>query len=262
MAHPFFDQRQQKDIMIRDYPSKLPGFYKDVQMMQGVFTCSMKAVKKLLPSKRYRPLMVMPGRAVLGINCFEYRGTNVDDYNEVSIGVAIQVDRKFMPRSFSMAAATLRQKYQGYVVSLPVNTEVALWGGVDFYDYPKFLCDIDFTEDEKTRTCTLKDSDTGDLIYSFTGKKIRTKSRPQDVPAKKLDTAHYYSYPIKDEKEMLATIYVNQIEKGSRWFRGGMTMNLGEHKHTRPLADLKPGRLLQYVYMPRAESILEEPSFI
>lgn len=75
-------------------------------------------------------------------------------------------------------------------MDLPVTTEIALQGGVEVYNYPKYLADISYRETKNYRICTVRDRESQDLIVEFDGRKLETKhpSRPN------LD---FHNYPEK-----------------------------------------------------------------
>jgi hypothetical protein len=241
----FFEGISQREISIRGEPGKAPMFFRDVNMMLAIFTADRKAAASLLPSAKYRPLSFTPGRVLVGVNCFEYKDTDIGAYNEVAIPVAVRLGRRFTPGMFTVARSAMSEKYDAYIHDLPVSTEIAVAGGIDFLNYPKWLADIRFEEDEQSRSCRVLDPKTGDTRYAFTGKKIRTKTRPR--------ICTFFSYPVMDGKIMKATVRVNMIEWGKKMFKSGFEIEEGT------LSNLKPGKLLQYVYAPRCEAVLFDP---
>ena len=64
---------EQRPISIRGTPARAPLFFRDLAMMMAVVTVERRAAAALLPDlPGYRVLTIAPGRALLGINCFEY----------------------------------------------------------------------------------------------------------------------------------------------------------------------------------------------
>ncbi len=257
-----FEGIPQRDIMIRQYPSKSPVFYQAINMMQAVVTVDLKAAKTLLPSQRLSPLAASPGRAIMGINCFEYLKTDVGPYNEVSLAIAVQVD-KHTPSLWAAISSALKRAYHAYIFELPVNTEIALYGGLDYFNYPKFMTQIEFTEDEQQRKCSVLDYNTGELIYAFKGDKLETRINGQDVSSRDhMDLISFYGYPIMNDHLMRAHFELNPIERGSRWLGNAFEIELGYHERAALLAQLNPGRMLQYTYLPKGEGVLYEPEML
>ncbi len=248
----FFTGIDQTEITAGEITLPAPAFYRQVQMMLAVFTADLAVARDLLPSERFRPLTLLPGRALIGVNCFEYGDTPVGRYNEVSISIGIQIDQPWLPPSLAVARSTLSQDFHAHILTLPVNTEIAWRVGVEIFSYPKFLADIRFTEVGPRRRCDVQDRETGALIFAFEGEKLRTRSRPRDE-------ATFHSYPIIDGSPAHARMRVNQLERGGTMLGRGFRIQLGEHEGSRSLAALSPGRLLQYTYVPRSEAILYAP---
>lgn len=257
----FFNHFEQKELLIRGFKSKTPLFFQDLSMMLGIFTIDYKAAKKYLPSNDFKLISPFPGKALIGINCFEYKNTDIGPYNEVSIAIA--VERKGLKPGFvSIINSSVEQTFHANILQLPVTTDVALHGGLDFFNYPKYLAEIEFSENDKSRTCTVQDQETGELIFSFTGKKIRTTSYSQHKSFSNLNHAVYNSYPTMDDKLLKAELLVNQIEKGVNWVGNSFSMKIGNHEKSALLKELNPGMLMQHVYLPKGEAILFEPSML
>ena len=254
-ADSFFDGISQREIAIRGQRTYSPAFYRDVHMMLGIFTADLATARALLPSPRLRPLSAVPGKALVGINCFEYKDTDVGPYNEVGISIGVQVD-DHTPGFLAVARSTISQAYHGHVLELPVTTQIALHGGLDFFNYPKFLAEITFEERGSIRSCRVTDPESNALIFEMTGERIATRRRQS---GRAPDLCTFYSYPVKDGRLMKARFELNQIEKDRRLFGGWFKVTTGDHPRARSLADLRPGRLLQYVYAPRCQGILYEP---
>src|ERR1035437_5884139 len=170
----FFSGIEQEDIAIRQYAGKSPMFFRNFQLMAGVYTSDLAVCKSLVPNSKYHVLQILPGRALIGIHCMEYLDSDVGPYNEVSISVGIAPKQTlFSPVNILKSAIT--QNFHAYILQLPVTTEVAYFGGVDYFNYPKFVAKIDFEERDGCRVCTLSESGTGKMILTFEGKKISTK---------------------------------------------------------------------------------------
>ena len=248
---PFFAGVAQRLVDIRGVPARSPLFFRDVDMVMAVFTADLAAARALLPSPRLEPLSPFPGKALVAIHCFEYKDTDIGPYNEVSVTIAVRVDRS--SRLASMARSTLLNDFQGHIVQLPVTTEIALHGGLDFFNYPKFLANIAFDETTGERRCRATDPQTGALIFAFTS--ARRPATPTSSPR------HYTfrSYPLIDSRLVEARMVVNPLSSTRPTFGRGLHLELGSHPKSTPLTTLRPGRPLQVVHAPRCEAILYEP---
>jgi len=227
----FFEGVAQKDIFIRGQRAKSPAFYRDVGMMLAIVTVDLKAAQALMPAREYSPVCLWPGRALLGINCFEYRDTDVGPYNEVSLALAVRMGAGNTPGFLSVARSLISDTYHAYILHLPVNTEIALHGGVDIFNYPKYLADIRFDETESERNCRVLDKDSGELIYAFKGKRLPCAKRRADESARKPNTTTFFSYPLMNGKILRAMFRLNQIEFRTQWFGQGIDIAMGSMKN-------------------------------
>ncbi len=251
----FFKKYPQYPLMIREFESKTPLFFQDISMMLGIFLADKKAALKHLPSSEFKLISPFPGKALVGINCFQYKSTDIGPYNEVSISVAVE-RKKWRPGFVSVMASTLSQNFHANILQLPVTTEVALYGGLDFFNYPKFMSSIDFTETDGQQICHVKDVATNELIFKFSGNKIKTKK------AQKVNTALYNSYPIMNNQLLQADLLVNQIDKGVKWLGNDFSYEIGNHPQSELLKSLALSKLMQYVYMPKGQAVLFEPKLL
>lgn len=252
MTHPspFFAGVHQRPVDIRGVPARSPLFFHDLDMMTAVFTADLTAARDL-PSGRLSALSPAPGTALIAIHCFEYRASDVGPYNEVSITVAVRVDRS--SRLAALARSTLQSSYQGFIRQLPVTTEVALHGGLDFFNYPKFLAQIAFEQHGTERRCTVSDPETGALIYAFASR------RPAFAPPLPRGVFTFRSYPVMGSDLVEARMVVHPLTAPHQSLGGDFRVRVGTHDRSAPLAALRPRRLLQVVHAPRCEAILVEP---
>jgi hypothetical protein len=267
VTRSFFAPVARREVSAAGITLLAPGFYPDVRAMSGLFTADLAAARRLLPGPRYRAL-TLGRRALVAIHCFEYRGSPVGDYHEVSVAIGVQVDALARPSALALAASALLRRFDGYIVDLPVNTELARAAGVALFGYPKFLADIRFEEDARSRRCVVSDPDTGALIYALRGDKLRTHAtalerRCPGAPAPtRRGLGHHVtcnrSYPLGPEGPRRAHLHLNALERAARPLRG-FQVELGDHPRAANLAALAPGRLLVYEFVPQAEAILEAP---
>lgn len=231
-----------------DRKGKLPVFYYDNTSMTAVFTASTRKVRELLPDARMHPLELLPGRCVVSFSAFEYRDTDIDPYNEFSIAFLISYDRRPLPTA-GLLRGMLNRSFEAYVWKLPVTTEIARWGGVELYGYPKFLADIDFTRTPDSLECSLAEN--GRQVLTLTGQALKT------APAKRL---RYRAYSLKDGLPLCANVYTNPLEYAQSMASGAARLELGDH----PIADqLRALDLsahpVMYQYSPKNELVLFGP---
>ena len=152
----FFEGVHQTPIELDGKTFKVPLFYYDGEQMTGVFPAKLSHLRKMLPDRRMVPARIAPGVGAITVTCFEYRETDIDPYNELAIGIPLNEPhfRSNFPGR-AMLDAISRSQFDTWVQHLPVTTELARAGGVEFYNYPKFIAGIDFEQNAKKRSCRL-----------------------------------------------------------------------------------------------------------
>jgi hypothetical protein len=252
-ALSFFEGFAQKPVSIRGVPGKSPMFFRDFHMMGGVFLADLRGARAALPRSGYRALSLPLGRALVAVHCMEYKDSDIGPYNEVSLSIAVK--RGWLPLSLLQAARALSSRtYHAYVKALPVTTETALHGGVDFFNYPKYLADISFRETAAHRICTVRDRESGDAILEFEGRRLATWScAPQDE-----NRATLLTYPEIGGRPMRAKLLVNRVECATAFLRGA-GLRLGPHFRAAEFRELGIGAVVEYAYAPRCQGILFEP---
>lgn len=115
---------------------RIPVYYYDNSSLTVIHTASTARVRPYLPDPRMHPLEVAPGRCLVAFTAFEYRKTDIDPYNEFSIAILINFDKTVIP-GLSVLRQLLSNAFHAYVWHLPVTTEIARYGGVELYGYPR-----------------------------------------------------------------------------------------------------------------------------
>jgi len=255
MRHsPFFEGVTQSDVTVAGQSAKVPIFYYDGTAMQAVFAARLGALRRLMPDPRFSPARLAPGLGALAITCFEYRDTDLGPYNELAISVVLN-EPWFLPNlpGLALASSLRRRQLHAWVQHLPVTTEIARAGGVDFYNYPKFIAGIDFEETAGRRVCRL--SEGAEHILTLSGERIATP-RSQEL--------QLFSHLWMDRQPQGSEFKINALEMGASLSPGAATLELGErHPIARELARLIAWRRpLQYQYMARFEGILYGPEHL
>lgn len=228
---------------------RLPVFYYDNTSMTAAFMASTAEVRKLLPDPSMHPLEILPGRCVVTFSAFEYRDTDIDPYNEFSIGFLISQGKKRLP-SIQLLKELMQNSYQAYVWKLPVTTEIARWGGVELYGFPKFIADINFVRNKKTLECTL--SHNGQHVLTLQGKVLNTSRR--DKPLR------YRAYSMLNNVPLCANVYTNPLEYGQSLMPTSAKLKLGTHEIAETLKTLKLSSFpVMFQYCPKNELALFGP---
>jgi hypothetical protein len=106
---------------------ELPVRYYDWSWMNALFPASASMVQRLLPSHKLKPILLMPGTALVAMTAMEYRQiVDVAPYNEFSIGVPVQYEPSLnisgLPVLLNPLLSPQRyRKFGVYIHHLPVK---------------------------------------------------------------------------------------------------------------------------------------------
>lgn len=246
MGGDLFKGIPQEEIELHGRKGKMPVFYYDNTSFTAAFTASTDKVRPFLPHPGMRPVELFPGRCLVVFMAFEYRRTDIDPYNEFCIAVGISFRKSQIPLA-TMATQLLRRSMSAYIWHLPVTTEIARVGGVDYYGYPKFLADIAFRREPGRIRCDLAEG--RKKILSLSGKAL---------PTSKGRNLEYTTYSIKDGALLRTRILVNPIEFSQSMSRDAAKLEIGwEHPICSELKSIELSeKPFLYQYSPMNEAIL------
>ncbi len=251
---PFFEGVSQVDAAVGDESVKLPIFYYDGSATGAFFPARLGELRRLLPDPRLSPARLAPGVGVVAIVCFQYRDTDIGPYNELAIAVALNEPWFLLnlPGRALLAGARRRQLH-AWVQHLPVTTEIARAGGVELYNYPKFIGRIEFEQSETERICRL--SEGSEHILTLAGKRIAARRNEQ---------LQLFSHLWMDRQPQSSEFKISALELGVSFRPGAASLELGgahpiAHELRRILLSRRP---IQYAYVPRFEGILYGPEHL
>jgi hypothetical protein len=250
----FFEGIAQSDATLAGEAARLPIFYYDGTAQTAVFPARLRAVRRLLPDPRFVPARLAPGLGAVGVTCFEYRDTDIGPYNELAITVILKDPGIGANLPGRALAAGLRDKQlHAWVQHLPVTTEIARVGGVELYNYPKFVGSIDFEESASRRTCRLSEGD----------EHILTLDAPLiDTP--RSGELQLFSHLWMDRQPQSSEFKLNVLASGVSPRPGAARLELGSrHPIARELAGLLLSRRSIYHELMRSfEGILYGPEHL
>lgn len=113
--------------------------------------------------------------------CSEHRATDIGPNTDVGIVVGLDDPwfRPHFPGRASLAGHRQRQLH-GWSDHLQVKTEAARAGGVELFNYPKFLAGITFEQSESQRVCRMSEGQ--EHILALTGERIPTPGDARGIP--------------------------------------------------------------------------------
>lgn len=151
-----------------------PNFYYRVQSIQLLFLTPLRNVKKKLPSP-LEPITVLPGYGLVALTFYSYLVCDNDPYNEVSIAVIVRQPGAESYSVTQLLSSLWNRTFYGYVLALPVNTEIARVRGVHGYQFPKWLANINLEMDDHIINADITATDgTPDLMLEVQLPSLKT----------------------------------------------------------------------------------------
>ncbi|MHB8896219.1 MAG: acetoacetate decarboxylase family protein [Candidatus Geothermincolia bacterium] len=253
MDDNFFSGVEQVEASMAGRKVKMPVFYRDARAFTLVLPASLMALRRIMPDRRYVPAQILPGVGAVHLTAFEYFDTDIDPYNEFAIGVLLNSRQFLQIPGYNMLRQLLQNSFCTYIHHLPVNSELALRGGIEIYNYPKFMASIDFEETEDRLTCELAAE--GELICRVRGKKI---------PAKMSAVQKFFCNLYQFDQPQGAEFKVNAKKFGMAIGPGNAELVVGPaHPVGRELRSLLLSTTpLMYIYQPSIQAILYGPEHL
>ncbi|AJO79605.1 hypothetical protein [Pseudomonas sp. MRSN 12121] len=246
-------EKHKVDIGFESYS---PNFYYQNSRVTAVYTADLEALRALMPAEvlaAVQPLQVWPGRGLIAFTAYTYEHCDNDAYNEVAVSIVTNKPGKANLGPFTLLGQSMSGDFWGYVLKLPVNTELARVRGVVGYNLPKWLTGIDRRADAQSVVYDITDSQSGKVDVSFRAKKLDNLARDVDIVTS--------SFTNLDHQGQLAYGYAvsRQLSHGSSRDADAVSLTLGDGSLSNYLRALKLGKMLKYEYVPEFQSALYAP---
>ncbi len=154
----FFTKIPKRLVNSRVGPIYAPNFYYRTSSVQLIFLAPLDRLRAKLPSP-LEPITSLPGYGLVVVTFYSYLVCDNDPYNEVSIAIVVRQPGQNSYSTTQLLYSMWNRTFYGYVVALPVNTEIARVRGVYGYQFPKWLANIDMGMDDGTIKVDLSATD-------------------------------------------------------------------------------------------------------
>lgn len=238
------------------FESYSPNFYYRNSRVTAVYTADLAKLKELMPARvleQVQPLQVWPGRGLVAFTAYSYHYCDNDSYNEVALSIITNKPGKSNLGPITLIGQSLSRDYWGYVLKLPVNTELARVRGVVGYNLPKWLTGIDVREDERSVAYDIVDSRTGKVDVVFKADKLAALSKDEEWVTN--------SFTNTDPKGELTYGYAvsRQLSHASSSDGDSARLILGDGELSAYIKALRLGKMMKYEYVPQFQSALYAP---
>lgn len=239
------------------FASYSPNFYYDNSRVTAVFTADLDRLRELMPAKvleQVQPLQIWPGRGVVALTAYAYHYCDNDSYNEIALSIVTNKPGHANLGPISLIGQSMKKDLWGYVLKLPVNTELARVRGVVGYNLPKWLTPIDYRETERSVVVTIGDSQTGKVDVTLETAKLADLSQDVELVTNSFtnldhDAALSYGYAVSRQQRHASTTRADAVK-----------LSLGDGSLSTYIKSLKLGTLLKYEYVPQFQSALYAPA--
>lgn len=253
VAEDFFREIEQVEVEVDGGTARFPIFYRAARMFSIMVPAKLFRLKGMVPDRRFTPAQVVPGVGMIALTAFEYFDTDIRPYNEFSVGIVLNSPYYLRIPGYNLARQYADRIFNVFIYHLPVTTEIALRGGVDFYNYPKFMAEIEFRDTPESIGCEL----------SSDGERILAMSGPKSI-ARRIGEMKFLCNLYQYRQPQLAEFKINVVEGTTIWFPRGVSWDLNRSSDIgAELAGAVLGnRAIMYMYMPRMQAVLYGPEHL
>lgn len=233
-------------------PTLTPNFYYAMSKAQVTYLAPVGALRSRLPGG-LDPLQIVPGVGLFSVVVFRYDVCDIDFYTEAAVAIAVRPARHGRLGVADVLTTLANDSTHAYVLSLPVNTEIAQVRGHDGYGFPKWVTDIDVDIDER-RTSARVFNDAGGTDIALD---VATPRQTRHVAGSRVSTLTSYT---RHGGGWGATLsQTNDLATGSTLLPRDFSLELGSGRLTDDVRSLKPIRALRLDVATQAQNALHIP---
>lgn len=230
-----------------------PNFYYRTRSVQLVYLAPLDRLKSKLPAP-LEPIMAFPGYGLVALTFYSYAVCDNDPYNEVSIAIMVRQPGKESYSTTQLLSSMWNRTYYGYVLALPVDTEIARVRGVYGYQLPKWLANINFEMDNDMIKADISATDgTLDLSLQVPLPTLTT------IPSQSSITTNNAINKI-DGKWCQVAVQSNALRAAQVFFPRNVKLSRGEGPLSTLLNELGVWTILRMDVLGDAQMILNMPT--
>jgi Acetoacetate decarboxylase (ADC) len=233
-------------------PTLTPNFYYRMSNARLTMLARSRAIRTRLPGE-LAPLEVTPGLGLISVIFFRYDVCDIDFYTEAAVGIAVRPARHGRLGFVDLAAALSDDHLHSYVLSLPVNTEIAQVRGHDGYGFPKWVTRLDVDIDASRVTARVA-NDAGDTDLSLSAP---TPTQTRYASGQRVSALTSYTTINGAWHSTLSQ--TNALSAGSKRFPRDIGLRLGQGRMADDLRSLKPVRTIRLDVISEGQLALHLP---
>lgn len=245
-------EKQKKEVGFTTYS---PNFYYDNSSISAIYTADMATIEKLIPDELravIKPISFAPGKGLIAISSYAYHYCDNDSYNELSISIVTTRPDQRNLGLISLMGQLKDESLWGYVLKLPVDSELGRVRGVVGYNLPKWKIPIDYSAEGETMAFTYYD-EAGKVDFSMTGKKLDTTGSTPAIMRMNFVNLDRQGVPTHGFADIRA------VERASSRAGDSVQLALGDGPLSTFIRSLGLERLVRYDYQPQFQVALYTP---
>ncbi len=134
---------------------RVPFLVRDATAAVAFYLVSASAAQALIGGSGLRVARVGPGRTICTIGAMDYKDGEIGAYHEMAITFFVEEEGTRTIPFASTVIGLLRGTLSAYVHRLPVDGTLACETGQTIWGLPKFVADIEISNEGDTQTATL-----------------------------------------------------------------------------------------------------------
>ena len=248
-------EKQKKEV---GFTTWSPNFYYSNSSITAIYTADMDVIEELIPDEvkdRVKPISYTPGNALVAITSYAYHYCDNGHYDELSISIVTTKPNASNWGLISLMGEVNDNSLWGYVLKLPVNTELARARGVVGYNLPKWLIPIEYDDTGSDVSFTYFD-EAGDFDFSMVGRKLDVTGSVPEITRS--------NFTNLDAEGRLTHRYtdVRAIERASSTDAQDIQLNLSDGPISQFIRSLGLRKLVRYDYQPEFQAALYTPEIV
>ena len=228
-----------------------PNFYYKTGTVQLVIKAPIAKLQGMLPPP-LKALNPFPGFGLIALTFFRYDVCDNDPYNEVSIAILVRPPNATGPDVWNLLKSAREQHFYAHVLALPVTTEIARVRGVEGYQLPKWLAEIDIDIDDEILAAANNPQGELDL-----GLRVKTPDLTRHRSQTQIGTAT--SVQPVDGEWKTTTVRTNALTSAQVSFPSNVKLTRGSGPLSDLLTGLGAGRIIQLQVVKDGQMVLDMP---
>lgn len=222
-------ERETETVKVGRQKIDLPITYREADVFSAAFTVSSRKLEKILPTRKFRPMISFPGRAVMMVAAMNYRDTSIGPYGEAYITFPVY----YKAMSIPMLSPLFEMHWPGtgmYVLQSMSDNELAVEAGKQIWKQPKIAAEVNFTDRPGIHRCELREKNEGENILGFSMRKAgRTERYNMD----------WRTYTIDGDEILTTNIMTDGVRRIAR-FGKTAELHFTDHPISKSIQELDP----------------------